>query len=177
MLKRSEEVVVARGKARVIVQQGNVVELWVLLADLLGQSLQLSAVDLGSNCRVVRQRLEMVDSMNSSPDAQHDLLLMNFTFHERTRHSIASAPCTFVGVVDVEDPFFISSDNGVQSVESAASGEQLSADVQASLVVVVAQCIWEPLTEHFHHSERSQSIAHGGQRTAKTGTKIPHTFI
>ncbi|KAK6755308.1 hypothetical protein RB195_013965 [Necator americanus] len=80
-------------------------------------------------------------------------------------------------MADVEDPFFISSDNDIQSVESAASGEQLSADVQASLAVAVAQCMWEPLAELFHHSERSHSIAHGGQRTANTGSKIPHTFI
>ncbi|KAK6743312.1 hypothetical protein RB195_010522 [Necator americanus] len=82
-----------------------------------------------------------------------------------------------MGMVDVEDPFFISSENGVQSVESAASGEQLSTDVQSSLAVAVAQCMWEPLTEVFQHSERSQSIAHGGQRTVQTGSKIPHTFI
>ncbi|KAK6763804.1 hypothetical protein RB195_024218 [Necator americanus] len=151
MLKRSEELIVARA--------------------------QLSAVDLGSNCRVVRQQFKTVDSVNSSPDAQHDLLLMDFTFHERIRHLIASAPRTFVGVVDVEDPFFISSYNGVQPVECAAFGEQLSADVQPSLAVAVAQCMWEPLTELFHHSERSQSIAHGGQRTAKAGSKIPHAFM
>ncbi|KAK6735348.1 hypothetical protein RB195_018511 [Necator americanus] len=150
---------------------------WVLLADLVGQSLQLSAIDLGSNCRVVRQQFETVDFMNSPPDAQHDLLLMDFTFHERIWHFITSAPRTFVGVVDVEDPFFISSDNDDQPVESAASVEQLSADVQASLAVSVAQCMWEPLTELFHLSERSQSIAHGGQPTAKTGSKIPHTFM
>ncbi|KAK6754675.1 hypothetical protein RB195_013578 [Necator americanus] len=90
---------------------------------------------------------------------------------------MASAPRTFVGVVDVEDPFSVSTDNAVQPVESAASGEQLSADVQTSVAIAVAQCMWEPLTELFHHSERSQSIAHGGQRTAKTGSKIPHTFI
>ncbi|KAK6726131.1 hypothetical protein RB195_004444 [Necator americanus] len=149
----------------------------VLLADLVGQSSQLSVVDLGSNCRVVRQQFEMVDSMKSPPDAQHDLFLMDFTFHERIRHFIASALRTFVGVADVEDPFFISSDNGVQPVESVVSREQLSADVQATLAVAVAQCMWEPLTELFHHSERSQSIAHGGQRTAKTGSKIHHTFI
>ncbi|KAK6737502.1 hypothetical protein RB195_019919 [Necator americanus] len=74
---------------------------------------------------------------------------MDFTFHKRIRHFIASAPGTFVGVVDVEDPFFISSDNGVQPVESAVSGRQLSADVQASLAVAVALCMWEPLTEFF----------------------------
>ncbi|KAK6737672.1 hypothetical protein RB195_020029 [Necator americanus] len=51
-------------------------------------------------------------------------------------------------------------DNGVQPVESAASVEQLSADVQAFLAVAVAQCMWEPLTVLFHHSDRSQSIAH-----------------
>ncbi|KAK6742919.1 hypothetical protein RB195_010284 [Necator americanus] len=50
-----------------------------------------------------------------------------------------------------------SSDNGVQPVEPAASGEQLSADVHASLAVTVAQCMWEKLTELFHHSERLQS--------------------
>ncbi|KAK6730370.1 hypothetical protein RB195_007062 [Necator americanus] len=116
-------------RARVILQQANVLELRVLPADLVGQSLQLSAVDLGSNCRVVRQQFETVDSMNSPPHARHDLLLMDFIFHERIRHFIASAPRTFVSVVDVDDPFFISSDNGVQPVESAASGEQLSADV------------------------------------------------
>ncbi|KAK6767147.1 hypothetical protein RB195_026472 [Necator americanus] len=89
--------------------------------------------------------------MNSPPDAQHDLPLIDFTFHERIRHFIASAPRTFVGVgvVDVEDPFFISSDNGVRPVESAASGEQLSADVRVSLAVAVAQRIWEPVTELF----------------------------
>ncbi|KAK6750073.1 hypothetical protein RB195_002206 [Necator americanus] len=76
-----------------------------------------------------------------------------------------------------DDPFFISSDNGVQTVESAASGEQLSADVQASLAVAVAQCMGEPQSEFLHHSERSQSIAHGGQRTAKTGSKVLHIFI
>ncbi|KAK6743878.1 hypothetical protein RB195_010898 [Necator americanus] len=69
----------------------------VLFADLLGQSLQVSAADLGSNCRVVRQQLTTVDSTNSPPDAHHDLLLMDFTFHERIRHFIASAPPTFVG--------------------------------------------------------------------------------
>ena len=79
-------------------------------------------------------------------------------------------------LVDVEDPFFIFSDNGVQPVESAASGEQVSAEVQSSLAVAVAQCMWEPLTELFHHSERSQSIAHGGHRTAKTDSKTPRTF-
>ncbi|KAK6733364.1 hypothetical protein RB195_017233 [Necator americanus] len=72
----------------------------------------------------------MVDSMNFLPDAQHDLL-MDFTSHERIRHFIASAPL---------------SDNGVQPVESAAFGEQLSAEVQASLAVAVAQCMREPLT-------------------------------
>ncbi|KAK6761780.1 hypothetical protein RB195_022749 [Necator americanus] len=122
-------------RVRVIVQQANLIELRVLLADLVGQSLQLSAVNLGSNCRVVRQQFETVDSMNSLPEALHDLLLMDFTFHERIRHFIASAPGTFVGVVDVRDPFFISSDNGVQPLESAVYGEQLSADVQASLAV------------------------------------------
>ncbi|KAK6736506.1 hypothetical protein RB195_019285 [Necator americanus] len=139
----------SRCEGCVIVQQANVVELRVLLADLVGQSLQLSAVEIGSNCRVVRQQFETIDSMNSPSDAQHDLLLMDFTFHERIRHFIASAPRTFVGVVDVEDPFFISSDNGVQPVESAASGEQLNTHVQASSAVVVAQCMWEPLTSFF----------------------------
>ncbi|KAK6754389.1 hypothetical protein RB195_013411 [Necator americanus] len=107
-------------KARIIVQQANVVELRVLLADLVGPFLQLGAVDLGSNCRVVRQQFETVQTL--SPD----LLLMEFTFHERIRHFIASAPRTIVGVVDIESPFFISSDNGVQPVESATSGEQVS---------------------------------------------------
>ncbi|ETN72627.1 hypothetical protein NECAME_18755 [Necator americanus] len=88
---------------------------------------------------------------------------MDFIFHERIRHFIASTPRTFVGVVDAEDPLFISSDDGVQPVESAASGEQLSAHVQVSLAVAVAQCMWEPLTEFSHHSERSQFIAHGEQ--------------
>ncbi|KAK6734697.1 hypothetical protein RB195_018098 [Necator americanus] len=37
--------------------------------------------------------------------------------------------------------------------------------------------MWEPLTELLHHFEKSQSIAHGEQRTAKTVSKIPHTFI
>ncbi|KAK6752802.1 hypothetical protein RB195_003914 [Necator americanus] len=55
----------------------------------------------------------------------------------------------FVDVVDVEDQFFISSDSGVQPVESAAFGEQLSADVQVSLAVAVAQRMWEPLTEMY----------------------------
>ncbi|KAK6750072.1 hypothetical protein RB195_002206 [Necator americanus] len=102
-------------------------------------------------------KISTVDSMNSPPDAQHDLLLMDFTFHERIRHFIASAPRTF-------------------TVESAASGEQLSADVQASLAVAVAQCMGEPQSEFLHHSERSQSIAHGGQRTAKTGSKLWRFF-
>ncbi|KAK6737140.1 hypothetical protein RB195_019685 [Necator americanus] len=48
-------------------------------------------------------------------------------------------------------------------VESTDSGEQLNADVQASLAVAVAQCMWEPVTEFSHHSERSQFIAHGEQ--------------
>ncbi|ETN83007.1 hypothetical protein NECAME_07599 [Necator americanus] len=43
--------------------------------------------------------------------------------------------------------------------------------------VAAAQCMWEPLTELFHYCKRSQPLAHGGQRTAKTGSKIPHTFI
>ncbi|KAK6748577.1 hypothetical protein RB195_001291 [Necator americanus] len=181
MLKRSEGVVVARGsgctvgavelpirallknflgsllrdlRARVILQQAKVVELRVLLADLVGPSLRLSAVDFGSNCRVAQQQFETVDPILHQTHAQHDLLLMNFTFHERIRHFMASATGTFGGVVDVEDPFFISSDSGVQPVKSAASGEQLSADVQASLAVAVAQCMWEPLTEPFQHSER-----------------------
>ncbi|KAK6730622.1 hypothetical protein RB195_007222 [Necator americanus] len=117
MLKRPKEVVVARGqvravrwvqtelqnflgsllrdvRARVIMQQAKVVELRVLPADLVGQSLQLSALDLGSNCRVVQQQFETVDPMNSPPLAQHDLLLMDFTFHERIRHFIESAPRT-----------------------------------------------------------------------------------
>ncbi|KAK6755603.1 hypothetical protein RB195_014150 [Necator americanus] len=157
-----------------MVQQANVVELRVLLANLVGQSLQFSTVDLGSNCRVVRQQFEAVYSIKSPPSAQHDLLFMDFTFHERTRHFIASVPRTFVGVVDVEDPFFISSDNGVQPVESAASGEQLSADVQPSTAAAVVQCMWEPLNELFHRSERSQSIAQDGQGTAKTGRQY-HT--
>ncbi|KAK6764339.1 hypothetical protein RB195_024603 [Necator americanus] len=75
----------------------------------------------------------------------------------RIRHFIASAPRIFVVVVDVEDPSFISSDNGVQPVESAASGEQLSADVQASLAVPVAQCMWEPLTELLFTITRDRS--------------------
>ncbi|KAK6758181.1 hypothetical protein RB195_015788 [Necator americanus] len=154
----------------------NVVEHRVLLADLVGRALQLSAVDLGTNCRVIRQQFETVDSMNCPLHAQHDLLLMDFTFHGRIRHFIASAPRTSVGVGDVEDPFFISSDNGVPPVEPVAFGEQLSADVRASLAVAVAQCMWEPLTELFHHSERSQSIAHGGQRTAKTGSKMEKSY-
>ena len=103
----------------------------MLFADLVGQSSQLSAADLGSNCRVFQQQLEMVDSMKSPPDAQHDLL-MDFTFHEGIRYFITSAPRTFVGVVDAKNPLFISSDNFVQPVESASSGEQLSADVLAS---------------------------------------------
>ncbi|KAK6761718.1 hypothetical protein RB195_022704 [Necator americanus] len=109
-------------RVRVIVQQANLIELRVLLADLVGQSLQLSAVDLGSSCRVVRQQFGTVDSMNSPPDTQHDLL-MDFTFHERIKHFIASAPRTLAGMVDVEDLFFISSDSGVQPVESETSGE------------------------------------------------------
>ena len=44
----------------------------------------LSAVDLESYCRVVGQQFEMVDSMNSSADAQ---LLKDFTSHERVWHS------------------------------------------------------------------------------------------
>ena len=42
----------------------------------------------------------------------------NFTFHENTRHLIASAPRTLAGMGDKEDPFF----------ESAPPGEQLRAD-------------------------------------------------
>ncbi|KAK6754742.1 hypothetical protein RB195_013621 [Necator americanus] len=143
ILKRSEE---------------NVVELRVLLADLVGLSLQLSAADLGSNCRVVRQQLETVYSMNSPPDAQHDLLLMDFTFHERIRHFIASAPRTFVGGVDVEDPFFISNDNGVQPVESAASEEQLNADVfggcRRSMNLGVTDRAFSPFREISVHCSR-----------------------
>ena len=74
-------------------------------------------------------------------------------------------------------PIFISNDNSVQPIKCAASGEQLSADVQASLAAAVVQNVWEAVTEISHHSKRSQSIAHVGQRTAKTGSKIPHTFI
>ncbi|KAK6736474.1 hypothetical protein RB195_019267 [Necator americanus] len=140
----SDAKAIARGDSRSGPDPGRT-ELRVLLADLVGQSLQLSAVEIGGNCRVVWQQFETVDSMNSPPD--------------------------------VEDPFFISSDNGVQPVESTASGEQLSADVRASLTVAVAQCMWEPPTELSHHPERSQSITHGGQRRAKTGSKTPHTFI
>ncbi|KAK6762156.1 hypothetical protein RB195_023029 [Necator americanus] len=66
---------------------------------------------------------------------------------------------TWLGVVDVKDLFFISSNNSVQPVESAASGERLSADVQASLAVAVAQCMWEPLIKLFT-IPRLQSIAH-----------------
>ena len=95
----------------------------------------------------------MVDSINSPPDAQHDLLI-NLIFHERIRHFIASAPHTLVGVVDEEGPFLISSDSGVQPVEPTVSGEQLSTDVKMSLTVAVAQHMCEPLTELLHFSER-----------------------
>ncbi|KAK6737670.1 hypothetical protein RB195_020029 [Necator americanus] len=54
----------------------------------------------------------------------------------------------------------IGGEESPKPVESAASVEQLSADVQAFLAVAVAQCMWEPLTVLFHHSDRSQSIAH-----------------
>ncbi|VDO87744.1 unnamed protein product [Heligmosomoides polygyrus] len=80
-----------------------------------------------------------------------------------------------MSVVDVEDPFFVSCDNGVQPVEGVTSGEQLSAYVQTSSPVLVGQFVWEPLTELFNHSKRSQSIVHGGSGTAKS--KITRTFI
>ncbi|KAK6735551.1 hypothetical protein RB195_018641 [Necator americanus] len=110
----------------VIVQEVAVVELRVL-ADLVGQSLQLSAVDHRSNCRVVQHQFDR-------------------TFHELpTRRS--ALPSSHGFHLSRKDSFFISSDNGVQPVKSAASGEQPSADVQASLAVAVA--LWKSLTELF----------------------------
>ena len=49
---------------------------------------------------------------------------------------------TFTSVVNVENPLPIYSDNGVQAVKSAAFEGQLSIDVQASLTVAIAQCMW-----------------------------------
>lgn len=104
---------------RAVVQHATLVELGVFLADLVGRPLQLRrSRQCPWSCEA---EVEVADSMNSPLDSQHALLLMGFTFHETLQRFIALASGPHAGLVDVEYPFFIYSDDGVHPVEGTAA--------------------------------------------------------
>ncbi|WKY05335.1 hypothetical protein Q1695_005944 [Nippostrongylus brasiliensis] len=96
----------------------------MISAYLIGQSLQLCAVDLCVYRRVVCHH-QLCGELHELPsDAKHYLPYIAVAVGEELRALVVSARRKFAGVVDELNPLFIHCDYGAQPIGTAAPGEQ-----------------------------------------------------
>ena len=113
-------------RSRVVVQE---VDSVLLALEFLSDAVQLLTVEVSGDRAAIRHQLSMDNSSHAPPDAQHHLLRMNVR-SGRCHSGFATAePLSTTGIVDVQDPLLIPSNEVAQLLAVAMGGDQIHARV------------------------------------------------
>jgi hypothetical protein len=131
------------------------------LLDCFLQTEKLLTIAFSSDGLVPLKQFIMDNPLHIPPDAQHCLVRMKIRLHTGCCLLVLAQPVLPFLEIDIEAPFFITSDNAGQKrlmllMSKTMTSEQRSTDGDTLILVVLSQNVWHPYYQLLDLTHRLQ---------------------